>query len=125
MKTVTPEFSRPLIVAKVSKLGSHEKLSATPGECRALAKRLGIPTVHGLTAKLHVKPWRGGGFTVKGEAEADIDQQSVVSLETFRSTCTFAVERYFLPHLTAADDDADIDEIINRFGRVSLGNRGP
>lgn len=115
------EFSRPIEVARIPKLGSHEKLSADTKECSALAKRLMVPAINSLTAELKVKPWRGGGLKVTGELKADLDQESVVSLETFRSTVVFPVERYFLstPAGHDLDADEDIDQIIN--GVVDVG----
>jgi uncharacterized metal-binding protein YceD (DUF177 family) len=115
------EFHRPLEVARIPKLGSHEKLSANAKECGALAKRLMVPAIHSLTAELKVKPWRGGGLKVTGEAKAELDQESVVSLETFRSTVVFPVERYFLstPSGEDLDADEDIDQIIN--GAIDVG----
>lgn len=117
----TVEFSRPLEVARIPKLGSHEKLSADLRECSALAKRLMVPAIHKLTAELKVKPWRGGGLKVTGELIADLDQQSVVSLETFRSTVVFPVERYYLSTPAGNDLEAeeDIDQIIN--GVIDVG----
>lgn len=115
------EFSRPLEVARIPKLGSHEKLSADARECSALAKRLKLPALHTLTADLKVKPWRGGGFKVTGELKADLDQESVVSLEAFRSTVVFPIERYFMNTHPNDDHDAeaDIDPIIN--GVIDVG----
>ncbi len=115
------EFSRPLEVARIPKLGSHEKLSADPKECQALAKRLMLPAIHSLSAELKAKPWRGGGLKVTGELKADIDQESVVSLELFRSTVVYPVERYFLnaPPNTELDSDAEIDPIER--GVIDLG----
>lgn len=115
------EFSRPLEVARIPKLGSHEKLQADAGECEALAVRLRLPAIHALTAELKVKPWRGGGLKVSGELKADIDQESVVSLEKFRSTVVFPVERYFLNAQKGEDleADEDIDEIHN--GAIDVG----
>jgi uncharacterized metal-binding protein YceD (DUF177 family) len=115
------EFSRPIEVARISKLGSHEKLSADAKECAALAKRFLVPAIHSLSAELKVKPWRGGGVKVSGELKADLDQESVVSLEVFRSTMVFAVERYFLNVPPSADieSDEDIDPIEN--GVIDLG----
>ena len=55
---IIPEFSRPLEVARVSALGSHEKIAADNKECAALAKRLKVPAVHAVSAHLFVKPWR-------------------------------------------------------------------
>ncbi len=117
MMQPVPEFSRPIEVARVSPLGSHEKISADPKECEALTGRLQVPAVHAVSAKLLVKPWRGGGFKVTGDVEAEIDQESVISLEVFRSIVRFPVERYFLTH--AGGDDDEIDVIEN--GLIDLG----
>jgi uncharacterized metal-binding protein YceD (DUF177 family) len=120
--TIPPiEFSRPLDVARVPKLGSHEKLSADAKECAALAKRLMVPAIYTASAALKVKSWRGGGLKVTGDVTVDLDQESVVSLEIFRSTLQFAVERYYLA-TPSGDDlaaDEDIDEIVN--GAIDLG----
>jgi uncharacterized metal-binding protein YceD (DUF177 family) len=115
------EFSRPIEVARIPKLGSREKLSADAKECVALAKRLLIPAIHSLTAELQTKPWRGGGLKVTGQLKADFDQESVVSLEVFRSTLVFPVERYFLnvPPNADLESDEDIDPIER--GIIDLG----
>lgn len=115
------EFSRRIEVARIPKLGSHEKLSADAKECQALAKRLQIPALHSLNAELKTKPWRGGGLKVSGELKADLDQESVVSLEVFRSTVVYEIERYFLnvPANAEIESDADIDPIEN--GVIDLG----
>jgi uncharacterized metal-binding protein YceD (DUF177 family) len=115
------EFSRPLEVARVSKLGSHEKLSADAKECADLAKRLLIPAIYALTAELKAKPWRGGGLKITGELRADLEQESVVSLDVFRSKMVFPVERYFLnvPPNADIESDEDIDPIEQ--GIVDLG----
>lgn len=115
------EFSRPVEVGRVPKLGSHEKLAATEAECAALAKRLLVPKIHALKAELKAQPWRGGGMKVSGKATIDLDQESVVSLELFRSTEVIAVERYYLNSTTDADTDSEleIDPIEN--GIIDLG----
>jgi uncharacterized metal-binding protein YceD (DUF177 family) len=118
---LTPEFSRPLEVARVPKLGSHEKIAADKKECAALAKRFQVPKVHAVSAELFAKSWRGGGFRVTGEARVDLDQVSVVSLDEFRSEVSIPVERYFLnmPPDAEEDSELDIDPIDN--GIVDLG----
>ena len=114
------EFSRTLDVARVSKLGSVEKLKADAGECAALARRLKVPTILGLTAELHAKPWRGGGLKVTGHVTVDVEQISVVSLEQFRQTLRFQVERYFSNSLPqVVNDEEEIDPISNGF--IDLG----
>ena len=118
MKDLVLEFSRPIEVARVSPLGSHEKIVADEKECLALARRLKVPAVHAVSAHLVIKPWRGGGFKVNGTVTADLDQESVISLEVFRSTMDFEVERYFLQRVDEASED-DIDVIEN--GVIDIG----
>jgi uncharacterized metal-binding protein YceD (DUF177 family) len=115
------EFSRPLEVARVPNLGSHEKISADESECRALAKRFQVESVEKVLASLHVKPWRGGGFRVKGEANITLTQQSVVSLENFQSTENFNIERYFLAsnRIDPLEEELDIEALDG--GRIDLG----
>jgi uncharacterized metal-binding protein YceD (DUF177 family) len=118
---IKPEFSRPIEVARIPKLGSHEKLVATDGECAALAMRLLVPRIHALTAELKAQPWRGGGVKVTGNALLDLDQESVVSLELFRSKVDVPVERYFLNIKGESDVDSEleIDPIVQ--GSIDLG----
>lgn len=118
MRDIIPEFSRPIEAARVSALGSHEKIVADEKECAALAKRLKVPAVYAVSAHLVLKPWRGGGYKVSGTVTVDLDQESVVSLEVFRSTETFEVERYFLPKLDESFEE-DVDMIQN--GVIDIG----
>jgi uncharacterized metal-binding protein YceD (DUF177 family) len=112
MKTAnapTPEFSRPIEVARVPNLGSHEKISADARECQALARRFKVPMIYNVTAQIKIKPWRGGGFKVSGEAHIELDQVSVISLQNFKSSQTIAVERYYLNLPPHAEDDSEFD----------------
>lgn len=115
------EFSRPLEVARVPNLGSHEKITADARECNALAKRFQVPKIHAISAELKAKSWRGGGMKISGLAFMDVDQESVVSLETFRSQMSVPVERYFLniPKGEENESEHDIDPIEN--GVIDLG----
>ena len=115
------ELHRPLEVARVATLGSHEKISADAKECQSLAARFQVPKIHAVTAALQAKSWRGGGMKISGQAFIDLDQVSVVSLETFRSQTTIPVERYFLniPAGENNESEQDIDPIVN--GIIDLG----
>lgn len=113
------EFSRPLLVARVPGGGSYEKLKADAKECERMAKRLDVQAIHDLKAELKVRPWRGGGFRVAGTATVDLEQTSVVSLEDFRQTLEFEIERYFLPKAPNPDEELDVDVIDN--GTIDLG----
>jgi hypothetical protein len=121
LKAPEPEFSRPLDVGRVSAGGSTEKITASADECVRLAKRLDLPAIHELKAKLLAKPWRGGGLKLTGELTADVEQISVISLETFRQEVTFPIERYFLSGQPKSEDGAaeEIDAIVA--GHVDLG----
>ncbi len=115
-----PEFSRPLQVDRVPKAGSTEKITADTAECEMLAKRMKLPAIHALSAEIRATPWRGGGLKLEGHLTADIEQVSVISLETFRETLSIPIARYFLPEgETSGEDEDDADPIDN--GRVDLG----
>jgi hypothetical protein len=117
---IIPEFSRPLIVDRVPRKGSHEVFAAEPKELTALAKRFYLVALHALKARLLAVPWRGGGLKVTGSVEANLDRISVVSLETFNAVQKFDVERYFLPPSATVDPDLDdADPIVE--GIVDLG----
>lgn len=116
----TPEFSRPLIVDRVPRTGSTEKIAAEGPECAALARRFGIPAIHALKAEIRATPWRGGGLKLEGTITADLEQVSVVSLEQFRHTLVIAMQRYFLPRGQAqGSEEDDADPILG--GIVDLG----
>ncbi|MDE2445835.1 MAG: DUF177 domain-containing protein [Alphaproteobacteria bacterium] len=116
----TPEFSRPLIVDRVPRKGSHEVFAAEAAECNALAARFALPNVYSINAHLVATPWRGGGLRVNGSFDVDLEQTSVVSLENFRTTRKYLVERYYLPPKATIDGvEEDADPIVN--GLVDLG----
>jgi hypothetical protein len=120
VKQVVYEFSRPLQVDRVAALGSHERIAADEKECAALAKRLGVPKLHSLGGLLKAVPWRGGGLKITGTLKAEVDQVSVISLETFTSTFEYAIERYFLSP-RAGNPTAEEDVDIIEHGIVDLG----
>ena len=117
----TVEFSRPLQVDRVPKLGSTEKLAAEPQELKALAKRFKIPALHALSAEIRATPWRGGGMKLEGHITADLEQVSVISLEAFREEVSVPLTRYFLPQgaIVENEEEDDADPIDN--GWIDLG----
>ena len=123
MKNRTPsfEFSRPLQVDRVPKLGSTEKLAAEPEELKALARRLKIPALHALSAEIRATPWRGGGMKLEGHITADLEQVSVISLEPYRETVSVPLARYFLPHGAVVDNEQEDDADPIENGWIDLG----
>ncbi len=119
-KILAPEFSRPLLVDRVPRKGSHEHLIADAEECEKLAARFAIPALHKLSARLFMAPWRGGGMKVTGTVESEYELKSVVSLELFASRSKFEVERFFLPAGKLDENiEDDADPISN--GVLDLG----
>jgi uncharacterized metal-binding protein YceD (DUF177 family) len=116
-----PEFSRPLQADRVPRAGSVEKLEAEPQELKALAKRMKLPAIHALTAEIKATPWRGGGIKLEGHLTADIEQVSVISLESFRETVSIPVSRYFLPPGAVAENEEDDDADPIDGGFIDLG----
>lgn len=116
----TPEFSRPLLVDRVPRKGSHEVIKAEPSELAALKQRFLLAGLHSLNCRFLVTPWRGGGVKVTGTVEADVEQVSIVSLEAFRQLAKFEVLRYFLPAGEVDEaEEIDADPIHN--GEIDLG----
>jgi uncharacterized metal-binding protein YceD (DUF177 family) len=121
-KKPQPEFHRPIEVEHIPPGGCIEYLTAGEAELTALAARLKLPRVFDLRARLKAERLRAGGAMVSGELIAEVAQTCVVTLEDFRSTLTFPVERIFLPAKAIPDDDseeADADPVIE--GRIDLG----
>ena len=117
---VQTEFSRPLMVDRVPRKGSHEHIVADEKECVALAKRFDLPKLFSFKARLLAMPWRGGGLHVTGVVEADVERISVVSLEAFRRVEKFKVDNIFLPPKIIFDAVEDDAEPIEN-GEVDLG----
>jgi hypothetical protein len=120
VKQVVYEFTRPLQVDRIPALGCHERIVAEEKECAALAERLGLPKIHSLGGLLKAVPWRGGGLQITGTLKAEVDQVSVISLETFTSALEYTIERYFLsPRAGTPTTEEDVDTIEH--GIVDLG----
>ena len=119
-KTPAFEFSRPLLVDRVPRKGSHERVVADSNECTSLAKRFAIHALHKVSAMLLATPWHGGGMKVTGTVEAEVELVSVVSLEVFKTRKSFQVERYFMPANKLSETlEVDADPIVD--GVIDLG----
>jgi uncharacterized metal-binding protein YceD (DUF177 family) len=119
MKKPETELSRPIDVARIPQTGCDEVVTADPEERACVARRLGLPAIHRLTADLALSRWRGEGAKVMGTIAAEVEQICVVTLEPFRTGITETVERYFLPDGGTATDDADVDVLEG--GVIDLG----
>lgn len=119
---MAPEFSRPLVLARIPQAGREVVLRASPAECAALAKRFAIAAVDRLEATLLLRPEPGGGVMVTGRLRADVVQACVVSLEPVPQRVDDPVElRLLAPGTDLSDDPEGPDEIPIEGDAVDLG----
>lgn len=119
---MTPEFSRPLALARIPPEGREEHLTATPAERAALALRFGIPAVNRFSAALQLKPEPGGGIAITGRLSAEVVQDCVVTLEPVTQQVEEAVHLRILgPGETYSDDPEEPDEVEAPGGVAELG----
>lgn len=77
----TDEFSRILTPDRLSGSNVTESIEASPAECAAVARRLGILSVDRLTAQVTAKSFGSDLVRVQGAWEAAVQQACVVTLE--------------------------------------------
>jgi len=119
---VTPEFSRPLAVARIGPPGRRETLIADAAEREALARRFAIPAIDRLEATLSLAPAKGGVVTAEGFLRAAVTQSCVVTLEPVEETIEVALRLRFIPEGDEPSDDPDTpDEIEIEAGMIDLG----
>jgi uncharacterized metal-binding protein YceD (DUF177 family) len=119
VKQVPNELSRPLPVDRVPANGCYERVAAEPAECAAVARRLDVPRIYALSALVKADPWRRG-LKVSGTLNADLERQSVVSLELFRQSLRHDFVRYFMPADAKVPEEAEDIDLIEH-GIVDLG----
>jgi hypothetical protein len=120
---MTPlEFPRPVRVSNLATTGQRLRLEATPGECAALAERLGLLALHSFTAEMRLRPESAGGIRVDGHIEASLEQACVVSLEPVPQRVNEAFRLRILPEgdIPSEDPDAE-DEVECENGMAELG----
>ncbi|MDE1147899.1 MAG: DUF177 domain-containing protein [Azospirillaceae bacterium] len=132
MTDMTPEFSRSVIADKVSSRETVEKITATPVERAALARRLDLVSLDSLTALVRLRRIRGGQMVrVTGELDAQVVQSCVVTLEPMAASVRDTFQALYAPaHLVpkdeeelenlGLDDEADPPEPIES-GRIDIG----
>ncbi|WP_425405122.1 YceD family protein [Hwanghaeella sp.] len=118
--------------------GRHVRLAPTEDERGAIAKRLGLLGLPAFTAKVHLRPAKGGGRGVKvtGMLEARVVQACVVSLDPVEEEVNEEFDAEFGPveeavnlELTLEDEDPvepfepqgiDIGELVVQHLSLSL-----
>ncbi|MFZ2869591.1 YceD family protein [Zavarzinia sp.] len=107
------EFSRPLRAESVHVRGRTEKLTATPAECAALARRFDIISVESLRAEIELRPHRRDGLALTGRLVADVTQACVVSLEPVPAHVEVAFERVFEPGAEDPEAGFSVEDLFD------------
>lgn len=116
---MTPEFSRPVALARIPPEGRQQSLRATPAECAALALRFGIPAVNRLAAELRLMPEPAGGVSIVGRLAAEVVQDCVVTLEPVVLQVDAPVHLRVLGPGEAYSDDPDAPDDVDAPGGVA------
>lgn len=122
------DFSYPVKIADLNQQEQHYKLEADAGQRAVLAEILQVESVRSFKAdiylKLNLKQHR---LDVWGEASADIEHKSVISLENFVKTYAAPFEYLFDTQATYQDIrdmeagiNDDVPDIIEN-GQIDLG----
>ncbi|WP_439578055.1 YceD family protein [Elioraea sp.] len=126
--TPAPEFSRPVEVARLRTGGETMEIAASPAECEAVARRLGIEAVAALEASVQLVPVGAGVVDAAGTIRARLTQTCVVSLDPFEQALEVMLRLVFRPGTEAdlaADQTVDPeteDEVPYAGGRFDLGD---
>lgn len=116
---MAPEFSRPVVLARIPPGGLEERLVAAPAECAALARRFGIPAVNRFAAVLRLRPEPGGTVRVEGQLSAEVVQECVVTLEPVTQAVEEAVTLRILPPGSSFSEDPEGPDEIEAAGDVA------
>lgn len=125
--TAQPEFSRLIEVGRLRTGGDCMDLAASPAECASVARRLGIPSLALLEARVELVPAGAGVVDAEGTIRARLTQICVVSLDPFEQALEVPLRLVFRPGSEAdlaADQTVDPeteDEVAYEGGRFDLG----
>lgn len=99
------EFSRPLLVDRISGAPSQIEIEANAAERAALAERFDLVSLERLTARLVVRRLRKDLIRVKGRLSADVTQACVVTLEPIPAR----IEEEFEVDFSEGPDGGDLE----------------
>ncbi len=116
------------LTTELPEAGRRVERVATPGECAAVAKDLGLAGCSRLVVTYHVRPLPGGRYRVEGRIGADIEQPCVVTLEPVAQTIDEPIDVTFSPDGDRREDTSSEREILSEpdieplaDGRIEVG----
>ncbi len=117
------ELHRPLAVARVDAEGMEIEVTAQPGECAALAKRMRLPRLDALCCRFRLSALGGGVLLAQGHLLARALRVCVVTLEEFEAVTEEHFRLRFVPagQESENDDPETDDEIPYCDGEIDLG----
>jgi hypothetical protein len=93
------EWSHVMRADSVPSAGKHAKLSASPEQCAAIARRVGVGDIENLHATMKLALQNGGHILyIQGAVEADIEQACVVSGTPVKSHVKEEFEAWYADH---------------------------
>jgi len=105
----TVEFSRPIMLDRISSTQHREEITATEKERAALAERFGLVRLDKLTASFTLKRPRRDLVRVKGQVSAELVQACVVTLDPVPARIDERFEVDFLEGAQPAITDLELD----------------
>lgn len=120
---MTPELARPVVIERIGPLGLEVEVVATAAECDALAARLHLPAVLGLTCRFRLSRCPPHRIMADGSLIARVIQTCVVSLEDFESTVAETFSVCFVPEGSETEELSpdEPDEIPYHGASIDLG----
>lgn len=107
-----PELVRYLKLSEIADAGAERSIEANPPELKAIAARLGLPSMQALSADLSVGWADGRGLLrVTGMIQADVTYECVVTLEPFGAHLEVAVDEAFDPAAPADRDEVELADL--------------
>jgi len=120
---MTPEWSVPIVAARVPEAGQTVRADAEAPVRAAVAARLGVPGIDALAFEARLVPTLGGAIAASGTISVRLTQVCVITLEPFDSKLSVPFDLRFVARPDEADalDPDAPDEIALEAGVLDLG----
>ena len=107
-----PEFSKIIDTNKLNDEEKVEKITASPSERKALAKRFKITGINSFSATVTLNKEENGDVKVAGEIAANVTLNSIISLEDFDMDLKDSFKVIFTRSYKEDEGNIDINEDI-------------
>jgi hypothetical protein len=116
---VKPELHRPVSVAEIGPSGLDTMIEASPAECAALTRRMGVPAVRSFSCQFHLARAVGSALAARGRLVASVVRTCIVSLDDFETDVEEDFRVRFVPAGTETNTfDPEAEDEIPFTGTV-------